>query len=222
MRTRATRKLDARHKMSGFRCLSRRVFDPREPASIKKGGRAIALESCQPIWAAFTRQRLRRLKHTATLMRRLWLRMRPLSSRGTPLLRGRCACGGVTIDVKSVTPSHAPAYCHCNTCRAMHGAAFALEAGFRTADVVVTGATASYRSSRHYERRRCATCGAPVGGVHHKLGAVFVPTALFAAPGAPPPEPLAPTMHLFYGRRIVGDAFDGDGLPKYEGFPPSD
>jgi len=27
---------------------------------------------------------------------------------------------------------------------------------------------------------------------------------------------------LFYGRRIVGDAFDGDGLPKYEGFPPSD
>ena len=155
-------------------------------------------------------------------MRRLWLRMRPLSSRGTPLLRGRCACGGVTIDVKSVTPSHAPAYCHCNTCRAMHGAAFALEAGFRTADVVVTGATASYRSSRHFERRRCANCGAPVGGVHHKLGAVFVPTALFAAPGAPPPEPLAPTMHLFYGRRIVGDAFDGDGLPKYEGFPPSD
>ena len=113
-------------------------------------------------------------------MRRLWLRMRPLSSRGTPLLRGRCACGGVTIDVKSVTPS------------------------------------------RHFERRRCATCGAPVGGVHHKLGAVFVPTSLFAAPGAPPPEPLAPTMHLFYGRRIVGDAFAGDGLPKYEGFPPSD
>ena len=50
-------------------------------------------------------------------MRRLWLRMRPLSSRDVPLLRGRCACGGVTIDVKSVTPSHAPAYCHCNTCR---------------------------------------------------------------------------------------------------------
>ena len=100
----------------------------------------------------------------------------------------------------------------------MHGAAFALEAGFRTADVVVTGATASYRSSRHFERRRCATCGAPVGGVHHKLGAVFVPTALFAAPGAPPPEPLAPKMHLFYGRRIVGDAFDGDGRRNTRAF----
>ena len=153
-------------------------------------------------------------------MRRLGLRMRALSSRDVPL-RGRCACGGVTLDVtRHVVPSHAPAYCHCNTCRAVHSAAFALETGFRAADVVVSGATASYRSSRHYERKRCATCGAGVGGVHHKLGAVFVPTSLFALPGSTPPPPLAPTMHLFYGRRIVGDAFDGDGLPKYDGFPP--
>lgn len=153
-------------------------------------------------------------------MRRLGLRMRALSSRDVPL-RGRCACGGVTLDVtRHAVPSHAPAYCHCNTCRAVHSAAFALETGFRAADVVVSGSTASYRSSLHYEQKRCVTCGAGVGGVHHKLGAVFVPTSLFASPGATPLPPLAPTMHLFYGRRIVGDAFDGDGLPKYDGLPP--
>ena len=31
---------------------------------------------------------------------------------------------------------------------------------------------------------------------------------------------LQPKIHLFYSRRIVGDLFATDGLPKYDTFPP--
>ena len=95
-----------------------------------------------------------------------------------------------------------------------------MEAGFRVEDIEVVGPTTSHYTSKPFERLRCATCGTPCGGVHHKLGAVFVPTALFAEPGRPPPPPTAPTMHLFYSRRIVGDAFDDDGLVKFDEMPP--
>ena len=92
------------------------------------------------------------------------------------------------------------------------GAPFAMEAGFPVDACETSGATASYRSSKHFERRRCAACGTPCGAVHHKLGAIFLPTALFAKPGAPSPPPgFEPTMHIFYERRVVGDAFEQDG-----------
>ena len=111
--------------------------------------------------------------------------------------------------------------CHCNVCRTFHGAPFAMEAGFPASACATDGATTSFRSSKHFERRRCATCGTPVGAEHHKLGSVFLPTTLFTRPGRMPRSEFAPTMHLFYERRIVGDAFEHDGLPKHAAFPPT-
>ena len=144
---------------------------------------------------------------------------RQLSSRA---LEAHCLCGSVQLRLDAdAEPSHAAAFCHCTICRAFHGAPFAMEAGFPVDACETSGATASYRSSRHFERRRCAACGTPCGAVHHKLGAIFLPTALFAKPGAPSPPPgFEPTMHIFYERRVVGDAFKQDGLPKYHRMPP--
>ena len=131
---------------------------------------------------------------------------RQLSSRA---LEAQCLCGSVQLRLDAdAEPSHAAAFCHCTICRAFHGAPFAMEAGFPVDACETSGATASYRSSRHFERRRCAACGTPCGAVHHKLGAIFLPTALFAKPGAPSPPPgFEPTMHIFYERRVVGDIF---------------
>lgn len=136
-------------------------------------------------------------------------------------LVGRCSCGDVRLVLDAdATPSHAPAYCHCNTCRAFHGSAFAMEAGFKLDRCEISGLTTRHETSPGFERLRCATCGTPCGGIHKKLGVIFAPAALFAAPGRAPPAPFRPTMHLFYSRRIVGDAFDGDGLAKHDELPP--
>ena len=120
------------------------------------------------------------------------------------------------------TPTHDPAYCHCNHCRLFHGAPFALEAGWSLDDCEISGGdTTIYRSSKRFERHRCAACGTPCAGIHRGLKAAFLPTTLLAEAGAARlPFLLQPKIHLFYSRRIVGDLFATDGLPKYDTFPP--
>ena len=156
--------------------------------------------------------------------------LRNISSRGRGFhggFTGSCLCGKVVVRIApNSEPTHDPAYCHCNTCRKYHSAPFALEAGWPLSSFEMTGDTVSYvkpesnTRKKLFERRRCAVCGTACGGVHHGLKAAFIPTTILAKPGEKLPEVLVPKLHLFYSRRIVGDLFEDDGLPKFEEFPP--
>ena len=144
-------------------------------------------------------------------------------SRMASLFEGSCLCGNVNIRIASAAkPTHDPAICHCNHCRAFHSAPFALEAGWAHSNVTMEGDTFFYKSSKHFERHRCSICGSPCAGIHKKLGAIFVPSTLLvpAAKDIEKVPMLSPRMHLFYKRRIVGSMFERDGLPKYDEFPP--
>ena len=139
------------------------------------------------------------------------------------LFEGSCLCGNVNIRIASAAkPTHDPAICHCNHCRAFHSAPFALEAGWAHSNVTMEGDTFFYKSSKHFERHRCSICGSPCAGIHKKLGAIFVPSTLLVPAGNDIEKipMLSPRMHLFYKRRIVGSLFERDGLPKYDEFPP--
>ena len=155
------------------------------------------------------------------MLRRLPGRRATFTSTASPRsLEGHCLCGSISITIApGATPSHDPAYCHCNHCRRFHGSPFALEAGWALESIELSGKTVNYATSEHFERHRCAICGTPCAGIHRKLGAAFVPSTLLVDAGEDLPQVLKPKMHMFYSRRIVGEMFKGDGLAKYDEFP---
>jgi len=73
--------------------------------------------------------------------------------------QGRCYCGQVRFEV--TLPSRFCAHCHCDNCRAAHGAAFVTWVGFPDAQFRLTAG----EGLRHYPtetgatRSFCDTCG---------------------------------------------------------------
>jgi hypothetical protein len=79
---------------------------------------------------------------------------------------GGCVCGAVRY-VAQGDPLRVTV-CHCTWCQRRTGSAFGVEVVFRTAAVIVAGATQAYRhvsdeSGRWLDQHFCARCGANLG-----------------------------------------------------------
>jgi hypothetical protein len=85
-----------------------------------------------------------------------------LASMVSPL-SGRCSCGRVRVEL--APPTLFASYCHCETCRRVHGAPFvAWTAVARDGFRVVSGrdAITEYASSPGVVRAFCRHCGSPI------------------------------------------------------------
>jgi hypothetical protein len=76
------------------------------------------------------------------------------------LSTGRCLCGAICYTVKGATV--AVLDCHCSMCRRESGASSLVFAGYRRADVTMSGLLKYYRSSEIARRGFCSNCGSPI------------------------------------------------------------
>lgn len=124
-----------------------------------------------------------------------------------------CACGEVVFECSS-TPLFV-AHCHCQSCRAVTGSAFATFAGFGANEVSLSqGAPVFRESSPGVQRSFCGTCGTPMsyesekfqGQIHFYLGCLSDSSSLM------------PQGHIHYSERVGWIDFNDD-LPKFETLP---
>ena len=111
-------------------------------------------------------------------------------------------------------------HCHCRSCRKHNGAPVVTLAGFKSDQVVFSGAERKiYESSVGANRAFCVNCGTPITweGDGDDLGPICeIHISTFDNPDA-----LVPTSHAFYLDRISW--FDvADRLPRFEGFAEYD
>jgi hypothetical protein len=96
------------------------------------------------------------------------------------LLRGHCCCGTVRIEL--APPTLFASYCHCETCRRVHGAPFvAWTAVPRDAFRVTDGGDNlhEYTSSPGVIRAFCSRCGSPISyRADTALDRIYVPVAI--------------------------------------------
>ena len=73
---------------------------------------------------------------------------------------GRCLCGAIRYSLSGAPFSVAD--CHCSICRRESGAPSLPYAGYRRADVTLSGTLRYYRSSSAARRGFCGDCGSPL------------------------------------------------------------
>lgn len=107
----------------------------------------------------------------------------------------------------------ARANCHCATCRDFYGTPMLSATAWPPEQVTLDGGHATFpHPSMSMSRAWCASRGEIVFGTN-RPGMRVVPNSLTArAHGGPLPDHLQPSMHLFYGPRVIDVA---DALPKY-------
>lgn len=125
-----------------------------------------------------------------------------------------CDCGAVSMCAAG-TPV-ASVHCHCGSCRSLYhidilSAVAWPEEGFTAP---AREALYEYRHpTRNMRRFGCRHCGTIMYG-RHAPGIPVIPHGVFRANnGGELPAGLAPTLHLFYGERVLEM---GDDLPKSE------
>ncbi len=136
-------------------------------------------------------------------------------------LHGRCACGGVSYEVKA--PAEELYHCHCLTCRRLHGSLFATYAYMRRSDIVITSGAANlstYRSTLadwHF----CHTCGCHLFAEHdHNTGVMwYMPATLDR--DALPQHPRDSEKHIFVASKSPIEKI-GDELPQYNEYAPAE
>lgn len=145
-------------------------------------------------------------------------------------LRGGCHCGAVRFSVDSAATIFRIS-CHCTICQRKSGSAFLPVVGFKAGALKIESGEdrlVKFATSERMERYSCSACNAGVFNRSLLPDRPFddVPLAAFDRErdgGKDGPiahfDLLAPTGHMFYGSRVVGDAFKGDGLPKWSGVP---
>ena len=129
---------------------------------------------------------------------------------------GRCPCGSVSFRITGEPLLRA--FCHCNTCREFNGTDVADVTVFRAADVVVGNeAGVEYRAYQRpalARRGKCTSCDRPAverASIPFGLDIVILPSENVHRDALLP----APSMHMFYDRRVA-DA--SDDLPRRGGF----
>jgi hypothetical protein len=128
------------------------------------------------------------------------------------MITGACLCGALRYEVDGRLPP--PVHCHCSRCRKHHGAPFATLAAVAANDFrwrSGEGSLIEHRSSPHYVRRSCATCGsvAPASCGDR----VLVPAGNLLG------ELPAGGAHAFVASQAPWHVI-ADGLPRHDGAPP--
>jgi len=78
------------------------------------------------------------------------------------VLRGGCFCGANRFEAGDLYDA---GYCHCSMCRRFSGAPAVAWANLRGRDFrLVRGAPRGFRSSEHWVRYFCPSCGGPARG----------------------------------------------------------
>ena len=135
----------------------------------------------------------------------------PNAQSSAPITRsGHCLCGAVSFDVRDLDPHYG--ICHCEMCRHWTGGAFfGITVPASQMTIWGTEHVGSYRSSEHWDRCWCTSCGASLWGhVHPDApdGGVYeVQIGLFDDPNG-----LILTKELFADQRPDSYALAGDHL----------
>ena len=146
------------------------------------------------------------------------------------VMRGSCACGANTFEVKAGVPMQR-FYCHCLYCQQFMGTPATDVTFVRAKTVVVHAEHATFahgRGSRFghpdrgrfakcasLDRARCDTCGQPfVETIGGSAGMVFIPSGNFERQDTLPPV----QRHIYYRLREHDVA---DQLPKHHYFASS-
>jgi hypothetical protein len=132
-----------------------------------------------------------------------------------PIYQLSCDCGALTL-----TDRGAPElslYCHCGSCRDLYNSDILSATAWSDDNVDLPSGdnVFEYAHPRKQMRRfGCAQCGTTMYA-RHRPGIPVIPHGLFrSANNGVLPAELAPTMHLFYGERVLDV---DDDLPKSEG-----
>ncbi|MDX1650661.1 MAG: GFA family protein [Myxococcota bacterium] len=128
------------------------------------------------------------------------------------VLRGGCFCGEVRFEITGLFDA---GYCHCTLCRRFSGGpavawANAPSRGFR----LLRGAPRRYRSSPHWERAFCTTCGAPVYQQVPRPPADGSDLLCVLLGSLDDPTAVRPTAHIFCRSRLPWFEVDDD-LPRF-------
>ena len=136
------------------------------------------------------------------------------------LLRGRCACGAVEIELTG--PIDFLAHCHCESCRRTHASAFVTWTSVpmeRFAFARGEDRLTWYRSSEWIAWGFCATCGSSMLYRAEREGHPEAPKLdrMYVAVGCllDPPDRAA-QAHVSYEERVPWFT-PGDALPKHRG-----
>jgi hypothetical protein len=133
-------------------------------------------------------------------------------------VRGGCLCGGVRYELSE--PFRRANFCHCSRCRKHSGAAASAQGRVpREGFTLLSGAELieTYRPEGGMAKAFCRVCGSSVFGgtwpdgpeVSIRLG------TLDDDPG------IRPQCHSFAADTPAWDTLPDDGLPRYDGPPPS-
>ena len=144
---------------------------------------------------------------------RAWLE----STAMADVIRGSCLCGGVRFEVEP--PFRRASYCHCSRCR-KHSGAGALAMGrvprerfrlLRGEELIRV-----YRPDGGAVKAFCSVCGSSLFGGTWPVGEVSIRL------GSLDDDPLIrPQYRSFVGSKAPWDELPGDGLPRYDGPPPT-
>ncbi|WP_421724615.1 GFA family protein [Bauldia sp.] len=126
------------------------------------------------------------------------------------MLKGKCLCGAVRIEVEGEL-EHAPEACHCSQCRKQSGHVLST-VNVRRSALTIHGEDAItwYRSSDQVQRAFCSICGSTLFWHPTIEGYAFTAVAMGLF-GSPTGTKLA--KHTFVGDK--GDYYDiNDGVPQ--------
>lgn len=126
-----------------------------------------------------------------------------------------CDCGQIRMTARG--KPELSLYCHCGSCRALYSADMLSGTGWANENVDLPDESSLFvykMDGKEMTRYGCSKCGMIMYGVHSP-GIPVIPHGVFRkANGGKLPAALAPTLHLFYGDRVVDV---DDDLRKSEG-----
>ena len=133
----------------------------------------------------------------------------------SPVLEGGCYCGEIRYRARSVFDA---GYCHCSICRRFTGAPALTWFNVPEDDFAVTrGSPKAFRSSEHFTRYFCPTCGVHLFGRDERAPSTKVGFRLVSVGigTLDTPEALAPRVHQWCASRLSWYHVQ-DQLPRFE------
>lgn len=126
---------------------------------------------------------------------------------------GGCLCGAVRYKAE-VEPVN-QRVCHCRIWQRAIGAAFNARLLFRSDDVTIEGPVATINSTPDLKRGFCPACGTTLFSRRDSRGILGVTSGSLDDPSL-----FKPDMHFWTASKQPWVMLD-DGLPQYEGAPPT-